>query len=339
MCCRRFAGEWRIWRPTARDKVDSHHSRLNLRARRRAGVRIPVLAVLALVGGCSTVPLVQDAGTSGPSVFDECADARAVEATNVDGVRIRGALVESSDGEYLVLHLLPSGASVTTGISAGIGRIGLASTLGALRDEGFSSVVFDYRGVGGSEGRRRTDRLIEDGRTMWREAVRLAGGRPDRVIVRAGSLGTLVAADLLARGEEPVAVVLFAPVRASSIGSHAAAAHRNPIGAWFADTFLSAPNAPDLEKALARTNAEILLVLPEQDEYLPADEHELIRSAAEAGGRRFVVHPSDHQTLILRSWGFTIDREAFSGRRTPELLEVESEFIHAIRRGASGRQP
>lgn len=290
---------------------------------------LPLCAVF-VSGGCSTDLLIQDAGPSGPSVLEQLESARTIETQATDGATLKGVHIDFPDSRYVVLHLLPSGASVTTGLPAGIGRIGLASTLGTLRDEGFSSVVFDYRGIGGSEGRRRADRLLVDGRAMWQEAVRLAGGRPDRVIIRAGSLGTLIAADLLEHGAEPAGVVLFAPIRAESIVKHAARAHRDPLGAWFARAFLRAPAAPNLEDVLLHTETPTLLVIPAQDEYLPATEQKLVRSAAQERGYQIIAHPGDHQTLILRSWGFTLDQDEFSGRRTPELLDTELEFISGL---------
>ena len=124
----------------------------------------------------------------------------------------------------VVLHLLPSGASVTTGMPVGIGRHGLASTLTTFARLGCGSVLIDYRGVGDSDGPRDPAGLLADGQAMWRKAVELADGQADRVVIRAASIGTVIAADLLASGHRPAAAVLIAPVRASTITYHGARA-------------------------------------------------------------------------------------------------------------------
>jgi pimeloyl-ACP methyl ester carboxylesterase len=290
------------------------------------------LCAMLISNGCSTSLLVQDAGASGPSVLDQLDSARLIETQAQDGATLFGAFVKATDSQYLVLHLLPSGASVITGVPGGIGRMGLASTLTTLQDEGFSSVVFDYRGVGGSPGSRRDDRLLMDGRAMWQTAVRLAGGRQDRVIIRAGSLGTLIAADLLNQDATPAAVVLFAPIRAQSIVRHAAKAHRGSFGAWFAQMFVHTPAASNLDDAFLHTNTSILLFFPQHDVYLPQAEQEVLRSAAETRAHQIIVLPADHQSLILRSWGFTIDPDGFSGRGTLNLIDAELEFISDLGR-------
>lgn len=135
------------------------------------------------------------------------------------------------------LLLLVSSAACAAPLVQDAGASGPA-VLESLRDAravevralGWSSLVLDYRGLGRSDGRRDAGRLRADGRAMWREAVRRAGGAPGRVVVRAASLGSLVAADLLARGGDgidessdgrPAGAVLVAPVRASTVGRHA----------------------------------------------------------------------------------------------------------------------
>lgn len=302
-----------------------------------------VTLCLFLVSACAA-PLVQDAGRVGPSVLEQIEDARDVTVAADDGVLIRGVFVDAGGDAPVVLHLLPSGASVETGVPAGIGRIGLATTIEALRGVGWSSLVLDHRGVGRSDGRRGTEHLLEDGRVMWREAVRRAGEVERRVVVRAGSLGTLIVADLLAA--EPAAdrahpggVVLFAPVRASTIVRNSVRANRSGLSAWWASTFYSKPAAPLLEDAVRATEVPLLVLLPESDVYLPAEEAALVRDAAVQAGQEVVDLPGDHQTVILRAWGFEIDESSFSGRRVDELLPVEKRFLGRMDLVTGGPSP
>lgn len=91
-----------------------------------------MLLLPLLLGGCGTAPLVLDAGGSGPSVLSSIPDAQLIDTRSADGTLVRGVFVEagSEAGEraLVILHLLPSGASVQTGISAGIGRVDLGTT-------------------------------------------------------------------------------------------------------------------------------------------------------------------------------------------------------------------
>jgi pimeloyl-ACP methyl ester carboxylesterase len=289
----------------------------------------PILATAcSLFGsGCGVAPLVQDAGIEGPSVLATIFDSRSVAATTLDGVTLRGAFVAAPGAAPVVLHLLPSGASVQTGVSIGIGRVGLASSLEALRREGFSSVVFDYRGVGRSDGHPSTGHLLHDGRAMWQEAVRLAGGREDQVIIRAGSLGTLVATGLLDEGAEPGGVIMFAPVRSSTIVRHAIAAEQGRAWALLTSGMYRSLDLPDLEDVAVHSAAPMLVVLPLNDEFLPPHEAEIIATAFDSGGHAVVKFPTDHQTTILRSWNFVVEPDGQSGRLVSELSEAELSFL------------
>lgn len=298
---------------------------------RRASVAVVLTTACSLVGhGCGVAPLVQDAGTKGPSVLATMSGSRSVTATASDGVALRGAFVAATGPAPVVLHLLPSGASVQTGVPIGIGRVGLASSFQALKREGLSSVVFDYRGVGCSDGHRDTGRLLDDGRAMWHEAVRLAGGQ-ERVIIRAGSLGTLVAAALLDDGAEPAGVILFAPVRSSTIARHAIASGRGRAVALLTAGLYRAIDAPDLEDVAAISSIPMLVVLPTHDEFLPVQEAGIITTAFETGGHAVARFQGDHQTAILRSWNFVLEPGGHAGRQVEALGDAELEFLNDLR--------
>lgn len=214
-----------------------------------------------------------------------------------------------------------------TGVPIGIGRTGLAPSLEALRREGLSSVVFDYRGLGSSGGHRDAERLLDDGNAMWHEAVRIAGGRADRVIIRAGSLGTLVAAALLNDGAKPAGVILFAPVRSSTLVRHAIASKHGSAWALLTSGMYRSPQAPDLEETVPHCSMPVLVVLPSHDEFLPALEADIVATAFKTGGNTVVEFPGDHQTTILRSWNFVLDAGGHAGRLVDTLSDAELEFL------------
>lgn len=298
-----------------------------------AAARFFVIAlVMTGVVGCGAPKLVQSAGETGPGVFQALEEAAPVESVTDDGTMLRGVIVPANDASLVVLHLLPSTVSTTTGVSVGVGRTGLAPTLKTFAESGFTSVVFDYRGLGASDEPRRSDRLAEDAKAMWRRAVELARGREDRVVIRAGSLGTLLAAELLAAGVRPAGAVLFAPIRSETIGANASRSLYGPFFGAIASIFTTRPLESDLPDVLEARGVPMLIVLPSEDAYLPPKERELIAAKALEAGAHVERFDGSHQALILRSWGFTldVDGETLSGRSTPALLPVEREFLESL---------
>ena len=78
-----------------------------------------------------------------------------------------------------------------------------------LAAEGYNVLVFDYRGYGASGGRPSLDGAVADGEAALREALRLPGARPDRVVVFGQSLGGAIAVAAVAEsGFKPAAMVL-----------------------------------------------------------------------------------------------------------------------------------
>ncbi len=295
-----------------------------------------LLPLFLLLSSSCVAPLVQDAGLAGPDVLEPGTAAQLVEVRAGDGVTLRGAFLDAGPGAPVVLHLLPSGASTRTGVPAGIGRIGLSGTLETLRAHGWSSLVLDYRGVGRSDGERDAGQLSVDGRAMWDEALRRAGGAPSRVVVRATSIGTLVAAGLLATGsapsgrhtsDAPGAAVLVTPVRAPSVVMNAARERGGTLAAWWARMVHTTPAMPDLTTVVASGRIPLLLVLAADDPYLPAREAEQLHATATGAGHRVEVLKGSHARTVLRAWGFDLDEEGFAGRRVTGLMDAERQFL------------
>jgi len=296
---------------------------------------------MMLITGCSAAPLVRPAPAGGPSAYEDMPYARVLDVQTDDGVTLRGLYVpplsDDTPAEQrdlgnapLVLHLLPSGLSIASGVPIGVGRIGLASTLNAFAAAGYASVVFDYRGMGRSDGVRNAGRLAVDGHAMWHEALRLADGQPERIVIRGASLGTLVAAQLLDDGVRPAGVILYTPLRAQSITRHAARARFGPVGAIFSGLY-RAPVRADLVHVVQRSDVPMLLVMPSTDEFISDPERNDLAAAAEAAGHRVVRYEGDHQETNLRAWGFRVDRRSLSGRSVSSLPAFEHAFLAEVR--------
>lgn len=286
------------------------------------------LLLVAPMAACAA-PLVQDAGELGPDLLESNLGATAVEIRTEDGIVLRGAFVDAGEGAPVVLHLLPSAASTSTGVPAGIGRVGLAGTFETLRSLGWSSLSLDYRGIGRSDGQRDATALGTDGRAMWAEAVGRAGGEPRRVVLRASSLGTLIAADLLST-KEPAAAVLVTPIRSATVVRNAARARGGALGALWAGIVHGRPDLPDLPEVVATSEAPLLLILATDDHYLPPSEAARLEESATAAGHDALTLDGDHASVLLRAFGLEIDDASFSAARTDELIPAERAFLAGL---------
>lgn len=293
-----------------------------------------VSTAMIWLAGCAVAPLVTPVSPNGVSPLRSSGTAREIEAGATDGTVLRGLLVESEvPNGFVILHLLPSRTSIDSGLPIGIGRLGLEPVLESLAAQGFASVAFDYRGVGASDGTTDASLLFDDGAAIWRRAVELAHGREDRVLIRACSLGSLVATDLLARDARPAGVILFAPVSGKTVVIHAARHHRGPIFGPLSAVFVRPPKTPPLETVLASASVPVLALLASEDPYLPRREAEQLKVVLERAGQTVRLLPIDHQTLVLRAWGMDTESSdgGFAGRITQQLLEEEQAFLNALR--------
>lgn len=286
--------------------------------------RLLALILAASFPAACVVPIVQPTGTPELSLKGFPPGTEAAEAISADGLTLRGVFLPAGPGAPVVLHLLPSEASATTGL---LGIAGWKQTLEVLRLQGYSSLALDYRGVGASDGDPDPTALPEDGASMWDEAVRRAGGESGKVVLRAASLGTIPAAALLEAGRQPRCVVLYAPIRSETIAVHAPRARRGPFLGTIVSWFLKRPTEVDLVEALRETEVHVLVVASREDRYLPEGERELLFAAAEAGGNPVVLFEGDHLQLVSRAYGF--EWGEFAGRVIEELLEAERLFLAA----------
>ena len=309
-------------------------------ARPLARIAAPILAAVlpALSAGCSlTVPLVVESTSTQHSPFGTMDGAQPVSVQTDDGATLRGVRVESGAPDaMLILHLLPSRLSVEGGIDAGISRLPLGPMLEEFKSAGFDSVVFDHRGVGASDGPAVPELFVEDGMAMWRAALELVDGDEGRIVVRAGSLGTIIASELITRGASPRAMVLYAPVRSETVAANAARYHGGLAG-WLLAPFIEKPRGADLVEVLPAAEGHILVLLDGESPYLPNDEHAAIQSAAERGAHPVVVTPYGHQLLVLRCWGFEVAETESGGFKSksglPPIAE-EVEWFRAVRAGS-----
>ena len=260
------------------------------------------LGTLLLLGflatGCQApVALAEIEPIAFDEVLEELPPGGELVELLVDGQTIlRGAYVPPAPEGAIVLHLLESGGSIARG-EGGRGRI-----LRQLADLGLGSLMVDWSGVGVSSGVRDNEHLRRDVSVMWREAVRRVDGDATRVIVRASSLGTLAAADLLERGARPGAAILMTPVLAESAHRNFARDRYGSILGSIATVGMGPLLDVDLLEALARARLPLLVLqAADGDVFVSKEEQRAVELSNPGVNARFGRIPGEHIEAALRA--------------------------------------
>jgi hypothetical protein len=251
------------------------------------------VCAIGLRGGVIEAPALL-ASTSGieTSVRSYPPGSELVELPIEEDVALRGAFVPSDPGAPVVLHFVESSGTVGVcsaqwwGENASVTAQPRArSVYFQLRHLGFASLAVDYEGVGRSDGERSVRKLKRDAMAAWDEAVRRAGGRPDRVILRGTSIGTLAVSHLLEAGCRPAGVVLTAPVLSDTVIWHFGVATRGRLFTTVATLLLEDLGVPPVDESLASHPVPTYAWLIRGDELLAdADVTRLQRGVASCGG-------------------------------------------------------
>jgi len=256
------------------------------------------LALPAACGGCVTPPLVLPGGLKFRDVskLPYPPASQAVDLEVEPGHWLHGVFVPADEGAPVVLHLLESSGSFTPSLySKSAGEMTVTVTLGQrpvvweLADLGLASLIVDYSGVGPSDGERDPATLARDAQAMYAEALRRAGGREDRVVVRGTSIGALAAAALLDAGRRPAALLLVAPVRAETAAGHFARAYHGTVLAFFITPWLKSGLDVDLVATVGAARMPLIAVTTPHDELLPPEEQEILHAAVNRAGGQWAA--------------------------------------------------
>jgi hypothetical protein len=233
------------------------------------------------------------------------AGTQAIEVEVGKGRHLRGLFVPAADPKApLVLHLLESGGSVASV------DLDYALLAAQLADLGLASLFVDYTGIGASDGEPSPEHLRRDARAAFDEAVRRAGGDPEHVLVRAISLGTVAAGELLESGARPGGLELLEPVDGRDVVDRFALVFYGRVASWITPLIFHGVTQLDLA-ALARTwdGLPILMLTPAEEALADHTWVENLRLVIGIRGGSAKVVPGNHFLLGIRCHELVLPEE------------------------------
>jgi len=217
-------------------------------------------------------------------------DAEDVTFTTEDGLALGALLIPASGDASGVTVVVFNGNAGNRG-----DRIPLAKEMAA---SGYSVLLFDYRGYGGSPGKPSEDGLIADGRA----AVAYLDSRRDvdgeQLVYFGESLGAAVAIGV-AKQRPPFVLVLRSPF--TSLPDVAAVHYPFlPLSALLWDQY---PN----EETIRKIDVPLLVVAGSADRTVPLDQSVRVFDAASDPKKLVVIDGADHNDQNLSAGSQLLD--------------------------------
>lgn len=295
----------------------------------RSPARLLALLLVGFLGqACVYPPVVAGPSLTREAVSEGVLRIAAPASVALDASRAaHGFTVDAGPGCAVVLHLSSADHSVVSLTDA------RWDPLGELLSAGMSSLAVDYSGVGLSGGEHLPSRLVSDARAMYEHAVKLVGGDESRVVLRASSIGTVLAAELLRTGATPGAVIAFAPVEAGSLARRYSAQFWWCFAYWPAAPFLKRIARADTFAELEKAPCPVVIYTSPFDCFVSHAEFDAMVAAAASLERLVCVERINAFTEAAVHPGFEIHSAIvhLSAAVQPEELE-----IYRARFGANG---
>ena len=217
-----------------------------------------------------------------------------VRFTTADGVRLHGWFVAAERPRFTVIVFNGNAGN----------RAYRGPLAAALRAQGHSVLLFDYRGFGESGGSPTESGLAEDARAAREQVTMRADVDAARVVYFGESLGTAVATRLAAE-HPPAALILRSPFASmTEVGRF----HYPmlPVSLLLRDRYASV-------ERIGTVHCPLLVIAGDRDRIIPLAHSRALFDAA-AGPKRLVVIPgADHN-----------DESLFAGRR---MMDAIREFL------------
>jgi pimeloyl-ACP methyl ester carboxylesterase len=208
------------------------------------------------------------------------------------GVRTWGGKIERVHGWWIpgakgnrqvLLYFHGNGGNISYNLGA----------IQAFHRLGFSTLLFDYRGYGKSEGAFPTEaEVYRDAGAAWDYLVKTRGIEPENIFLYGHSLGGAIAIDLAVR--QPKAAGVIADATFTSLR---AVIDRIPLYRFFPADLLLTQHFDSLSK-LRLLRAPLLLIHGAEDRTVPATMSQVLYDKATVPKQLLIVQGAGHNDLI-----------------------------------------
>ncbi len=199
-------------------------------------------------------------------------NCEAVKFSAADGAQLTGLYFPpAGPPKAIVVHFHGNGQNMTA-------HYHYSAWLAA---HGYGVLVFDYRGYGASGGKPSLDGALLDGEAALREALKLPGAEPDKVVIFGQSLGAAIAVAAVGEsGFKPAAMVLEGGFD-SYRGVAAAVLRRDVLGwpiSWLPWMVVSGRHSP--AAYIGRIDCPKLFISSPRDPVVPFQQGKELYEAA-----------------------------------------------------------
>jgi len=204
-----------------------------------------------------------------------------VEFSASDGVKLHGWFVPAAKPVATLLFCHGNAGDVSYRIH----------TLCQLNRMGMSTMIFDYRGYGLSEGEPGEEGTYMDARAGWDYLTEQRGIPAERIVIFGRSLGGAIAAHLAA-DVEPAALVIDS--------SFTSVSDRASEMLWMFPTRLLCRFEYDTEQYLRGIRCPVMVMHAREDELIPFHHGEKLYESANEP-KQFLVRQGGHNDALLTS--------------------------------------